>query len=108
VKTKFLTTSEIELLLKFDDIKKLHKEENSNLVFVKCITCKGTGLAKYGDIWINNGYCDYCNGFGGEFILKDLVIKCDKCDGLDKECSKCGGSYYVNWLENIVGKRIQE
>jgi len=103
-----LSPGEVEARIEFDRIKKEH--DQVNFVFVKCRSCKGTGLVLSGDMWDGSSYCEKCRGFGGEFISRQLAIECDKCKGLEdkKRCNKCGGSGYVDWIENIVGQRKEE
>jgi len=105
-----LTPEEIEIRMKYDKLRKRYNETVGTLVFVKCVVCKGSGLSASAgsSIWVDNTYCGKCKGFGGEYISKELAIECDMCKSLKdkKECKKCGGSGYVDWIENIVGKRL--
>lgn len=101
-----LSSSEICTRMKFDEIRRKYVGKQGNFVFVKCRSCKGTGLVLSGEMWDCSSYCEKCRGFGGEFVSKELAIECDECKGLeDEKCSKCSGSGYVDWIENIVGRR---
>lgn len=106
-----LTPSEVELRMRFDNLKRKYSEKQGTYVFVKCDSCGGTGLVTgnsgCGYTWDCESYCAKCKGFSGEFVLKELVIECDKCKGLEdkKGCDKCKGTGYLDWVENIIGKR---
>jgi DnaJ-class molecular chaperone len=105
-----LTPNEIELRIRFDNVRKNYSKKDGTYVFVKCDYCKGTGLILSGEMWDCSSYCAKCKGFGGEFVLKEMVIECDKCRELEdkKGCDKCKGTGYLDWLENIIGKRKDE
>jgi len=112
IKSIELSPGQIQARIEFDKIKKEH--DQVNFVFVKCRSCKGTGLVVGGSsfsyTWDGSSYCEKCRGFGGEFISRQLAIECDECKGFEdkKSCSKCGGSGYVDWIENIVGQRRED
>lgn len=101
---------EVERRIRFDLAKVKYTVMYGDSIFVKCKTCKGTGLSgitsHFGGeciSWDCSSYCSDCEGFGGMFILGETIFKCNMCDGRgDVRCTKCSGTGYVDFLENIL------
>ncbi len=53
----------------------------------------------YKDLKSDDNVCYYCGGHGF-FRSSDLVC------GFDQNCPKCVGSGKLDWIETIVGKKI--
>ena len=85
---------------------------------MKCRKCQGTGLSVFDGVgWDGSSFCDYCNGIG-YLDSKNIdynLCKCCFCNGegiVDREdhfrkikCSHCKGFGYINWIENLFGKK---
>jgi hypothetical protein len=112
MKKKIYGIDEIELRIKFDMIKSKYISIYGESIFLKCTTCKGTGLFTEKDVnhkfWDCDSFCSECNGYGGMFVLGEIIFECNECkDKREKfQCKKCRGSRFNDWIENIVGKPV--
>jgi hypothetical protein len=113
--SKLLSLDEMEIRVKFDAARAKYVVIYGESIFEKCTSCKGTGLVtgeNYGGgpVWDCNSYCGDCDGYGGKFILGEVIFECNECKDKDKHekfrCEKCRGSGVVDWLENLINKQI--
>lgn len=79
-------------------------------VFETCKVCSGIGCKTLATPDSPEAYlipiCEECNGFGGKFVLGELIFKCDFCNSEARDpksvCPKCQGTGYVDFLENVL------
>jgi len=110
---KLLSLEEMEVRIKFDMTRSKYVAIYSESIFNKCEYCKGTGLyidqyTSEGPVWDCTSYCDDCGGYGGKFVLGEVIFECNECKReYHREkihCKKCQGSGYVDWITNIINK----
>lgn len=113
---KLLSLDEMEIRLKFDTARSKYVGIYGESIFEKCIFCKGNGLyidqyVSSEPVWDCNSYCSECDGYGGMFILGEIIFECNECKGEHQyeklHCKKCHGSGYVDWIENIINKQTR-
>ena len=113
---RLLSLDEMEIRVKFDAARARYVSIYGESVFEKCKSCNGTGLFLEGrpdsrGVWDCNSYCSDCDGFGGKFILGEIIFECTVCknEHLSERihCKKCLGSGYIDWIENITNKRTR-
>jgi len=110
---KLLSLDGVEMRVKFDTARSKYVAIYGEVIFKKCESCRGTGLyidqyTAEGPVWDCTSYCGDCDGYGGEFVLGEVIFECNECKGEYKheksQCKKCGGSGYVDWIENIIDR----
>jgi hypothetical protein len=110
---KRFSLDEVEIRIKFDLARSKYVVIYGESIFKKCNVCKGTGLyinqyTSEGPVWDCDWYCGDCNGYGGMFVLGEVIFECSECKSDHRyeriHCKKCNGSGYVDWVENIIGK----
>jgi len=101
----------------------------STLDLCKCRKCKGTGLKNVHydskgnwTSWDGASYCEYCKGVGyhNPTDIDKSLYRCCICNGegyikndpmntpynpYPKDCPNCKGFGFVNWIENLFGKK---
>jgi len=109
---KLLSLDEVEIRTRFDLARVRYIDKYGESIFEKCTSCNGTGLvtgnSSFGVTWDCDSYCSDCDGYGGKFVLGEVIFECNECKGEYRHerihCKKCHGSSYVDWIENIINK----
>ena len=115
MKRELLSLDEMEIRIHFDMVRSKYVEMYGESIFNKCVSCKGTGLftdeTSLGYSWDCNSYCSDCDGYGGKFIMGEVIFECNECKGEHRyekiHCKKCQGSGYVDWVGNIINNQTR-
>jgi DnaJ-class molecular chaperone len=114
-----LNSSQVESIDRIRDfLKKTYKSDL--LDRMKCRKCQGTGLSVFDGVgWDGSSFCDTCKGIGylDSKNIDYTLCKCSFCNGegvveergyiRKMRCNHCNGFGYINWIENLFGKKTE-